>query len=102
VNTFGAPEGGDNTGHYGSIIVHTDHLLAGLLRKNGVPYGADTRVDEIWDLRSLSPTDHWLTISTKVDDPQYLFRPYVYDSIFQKEPDGSKWHPSPCSLSTGL
>jgi hypothetical protein len=64
VNTFGAPEGGDNTGHYGSIIVHTDHLLAGLLRKNGVPYGADTRVDEIWDLRSLSPTDHWLTIST--------------------------------------
>lgn len=102
MNTFGAPEGRGDASHYGSLIVHTDHLLAGLLRKNGVPYGADTTVDEIWDLRSLSPTDQWLTVSTKVDDPQYLFRPYVYDSIFQKEPDGSKWHSSPCSLTTGL
>ncbi|HTT06957.1 MAG TPA: hypothetical protein VMF64_16885 [Steroidobacteraceae bacterium] len=102
VNTFGAPVGRDGSSHYGSLIVHTDHLLPGLLRKNGVPYGADTTVGEIWDLRILSASDQWLTISTKVEDPQYLFQPYVYDSIFQKEPDGSKWSPGACSLTTGL
>jgi hypothetical protein len=103
VNTFGAPAGREGgTSHDGSLIVHTGHLLPGLLRKNGVPYGADTTVGEIWDLRTLSPTDQWLTVSTKVEDPQYLFQPYVYDSIFQKEPDGSKWKPGACSLTTGL
>jgi hypothetical protein len=102
VNTFGAPVGRDGSPHYGSLIVHTDHLLPGLLRKNGVPYGADTTMGEIWDLRSLSASGQWLTISTKVEDPQYLFQPYVYDSIFQKEPDGTRWSPGACSLTTGL
>ncbi|MGH8141021.1 MAG: hypothetical protein ACREU2_00670, partial [Steroidobacteraceae bacterium] len=98
VNTFGAPERMSKTDHYGSLAVNTDHLLPGLLRKNGVPYGAQTTMSEYWDLRTLSTEDQWLTVSTKVQDAEYLFRPYVYDSIFQKEPDGSKWHPSPCTL----
>jgi hypothetical protein len=102
VNTFGAELGRGKTSHHGSMIVRTDHLLPGLLRKNGVPYSAQTVVSEIWDLRTLSSTEQWLTVSTKVQDAQYLFRPYLYDSIFQKEPDGSKWSPSPCSLTTGL
>jgi len=84
------------------VYLHTDHLQPGLLRKNGVPYGTDTTMGEIWDLRTLSPTGQWLTVSTKVEDPQYLLQPYIYDSIFQKEPDGAKWRPSPCSLTTGL
>ncbi len=101
VNTFGAPLGGA-AGHppYGSLRIDTSDLLPGLLRKNGVPYGADTKMSEYWDLREISPTQQWLTVSTKVQDPQYLFEPYVYDSIFQKEPDGSKWDPSPCSLTS--
>jgi len=101
VNTFGASLPGA-VGHppYGSRRVDTNDLLPGLLRKNGVPYGADTTMSEYWDLRTLSPTQQWLTVSTKVEDPEYLFEPYVYDSIFQKEPDGSKWDPSPCSLTS--
>lgn len=100
-NTFGAPAGpGTGQSHYGSLRVDTVDLLPGLLRKNGVPYGADTKMSEYWDLRALSPTQQWITVSTKVEDPQYLFQPYVYDSIFQKEPDGSKWDPSPCSLTS--
>ncbi len=101
VNTFGAPVRTD-TGqqHYGSLRVDTNDMLPGLLRKNGVPYGADTQMSEYWDLRALSSTQQWITVSTKVEDPQYLFQPYVYDSIFQKEPDGSRWDPSPCSLTS--
>jgi hypothetical protein len=97
-NTFGAPEGGAGAPRYGSLVVNTDHLLPGLLRKNGVPYGAQTKVTEYWELNRLGQ-DRWLMISTAVRDPEYLTGPYVYDSIFQQEPDGSKWNPSECSLT---
>jgi hypothetical protein len=86
--------------HYGSLQVLTDHLLPGLLRKNGVPYSAATRLTEWWDLRVEPEGDQWLTITSTVEDPQYLQAPLIYDSIFQKEPDGSKWAPAPCSLTS--
>ncbi|HEX4049563.1 MAG TPA: hypothetical protein VHY19_01615 [Steroidobacteraceae bacterium] len=86
--------------HYGSLQVLTDHLLPGLLRKNGVPYSAQTRLTEWWDLRVEPEGDQWLTITSTVEDPQYLQAPLIYDSIFQKEPDSSKWAPAPCSLTS--
>lgn len=82
---------------FGSLEVSTDDMLPGLLRKNGIPYGADTQMREFWDLRTLD-TQKWISISVRVTDPQYLRAPYVYDSIFQQEPDGSKWAPSVCTL----
>jgi hypothetical protein len=86
--------------HYGSLQVLTDHLLPGLLRKNGVPYSAETKLTEWWDLRVEPEGDQWLTITSTVVDPQYLQAPLIYDSIFQKEPDDSKWAPAPCSLTS--
>lgn len=99
VNTFGAPAGGTQSQRYGSLVVTTDHLQPGLLRKNGVPYGAQTQVTEYWKVNAIGQ-DRWLMISTEVRDPEYLDGPYVYDSIFQQEPDGSKWKPSECSLTS--
>jgi len=98
---FGAPAAA-NAPHsrYGSLQVVTDHLLPGLLRKNGVPYGADTRLTEWWDLRAEPQGDQWLTITSTVEDPQYLLAPLIYDSIFQKQPDSSRWAPAPCSLTS--
>ena len=75
-------------------------MLPGLLRKNGVPYGPDTKMHEWWDLRTEPTGEQWLSISTKVEDPEFLLEPYFYDSVFKREPDGSKWDPSPCSLSS--
>ncbi len=98
-NTFGAPVQVPHAQRYGSLVVITDHLLPGLLRKNGVPYGADTKMTEYWKVQALG-SDQWLMISSEVDDPEYLADPYVYDSIFQKQADGSKWNPSACSLSS--
>jgi hypothetical protein len=83
----------------GSLVVNTADLLPGLLRKNGIPYGAATRVREYWDLRRLAAQE-WITVSVQVDDPEYLQTPYVYDSIFQKEPDSSRWEPTPCTLGS--
>ena len=84
--------------HAGSLEINTDHLQPGLLRKNGVPYGSHTQVHEWWDLRTEPGGQQWLSISTRVVDPEFLLDPYIYDSIFAREADAAKWHPTPCSL----
>ncbi|MGH7120483.1 MAG: hypothetical protein ACREFP_16090 [Acetobacteraceae bacterium] len=83
-----------------SFEVMTDDMLPGLLRKNGVPYGSKTTMHEWWQLYTEPTGEHWLTISTKVFDPEYLSKPYLYESIFLREPNGSKWDPTPCSLTS--
>jgi hypothetical protein len=93
----GARPGGAGMPRYGSLQVTTDHMLPGLLAKNGIPYDGNTKKTEWWDLRKESTGEQWLSISTTVVDPHYLTRPYIYDPVFQKEADGAKWDPSPCS-----
>jgi hypothetical protein len=93
------PQEAANQPRHGSLLVDTNDLLPGLLRKNGIPYGSATRTREYWDYRELS-SQQWITISVQVTDPEYLQTPYVYDVIFQKEPDSSKWAPAPCTLGS--
>jgi len=83
-----------------SFEVMTDDMLPGLLRKNGVPYGPKTTMHEWWGLYAEPTGERWLTINTKVYDPEYLQKPYLYESVFLKEPNGSKWHPTRCSLTS--
>jgi hypothetical protein len=99
VSATGAPAAGRTHLQYGSIQVTTDHMLPGLLRKNGIPYDGDAKKTEWWDLREEAAGERWLAISTTLEDSHYLTRPYVYDPIFQKEADGAKWDPTPCSLT---
>ena len=40
--------------------------------------------------------NEWFVVTTIVKDPAYLRAPFVTSSHFRREPDGSKWHPSPC------
>jgi hypothetical protein len=80
----------------GTLKVVTTHLLPGWLRKNGVPYSEDATVTEYYD-RFRSPTgDEWFSVTTIVSDPKYLQQDFVTSSHFKKEPDGTKWAPSPC------
>ena len=82
---------------YGNLKTVTTHLRAGYLRKNGVPYSADTVMTEYWDLYKEPNGDQWLVVSSSVDDPTHLQEPFLTSAHFQKEPDGSKWDPTPCS-----
>jgi hypothetical protein len=85
---------------YGWLQAVTTHLRPGLLRKNGVPYSAQTNMTENWQLND-SGEDYggaWLTVTTILRDPQYLAGPYVENALFNREADGSKWAPAPCSL----
>jgi hypothetical protein len=81
----------------GSLRVVTSNLRAGYLRKNGVPYGERATVTEHFDVAPLAGDGRLLLVTTIVEDPEYLTGPYVFSPHFKKEPDGSKWDPTPCS-----
>jgi hypothetical protein len=81
----------------GSLHVVTRNLRSGYLRKNGVPYSENAVLTEYWDLYKRPNGEEWLTITTQLDDPQYLPNPRLTAPLFRKEPDGSKWDPTPCS-----
>jgi hypothetical protein len=83
----------------GSLRVVTTNLRMGYLRKNGVPYSDRATVTEHFDLAPLAGNGQLLLITTVVTDPVYLNAPYVVSPHFKKEPDGSKWDPTPCSAT---
>lgn len=81
----------------GSLRVVTSNVRAGYLRKNGVPYSDRATVTEHFDVAPLADGGRLLLVTTIVEDPVYLTGPYIVSPHFKKEPDGSKWDPTPCS-----
>ena len=81
----------------GSLTVVTTNVRPGYLRRNGVPYSGDVTVTEYFDVAPHPSGGQVLIVTTVVQDPQYLQRPYIVSSHFKKETDGSKWDPSPCT-----
>jgi hypothetical protein len=81
----------------GSLRVVTLNMRAGYLRKNGVPYSERATVSEHFDVAPLPDGGELLLVTTVVEDPVYLNAPYVTSPHFKKEPDRSKWDPTPCS-----
>jgi hypothetical protein len=79
-----------------ALKVATTNLLEGWLRRNGVPYSEQTTLVEHWDRVAFPNGDVWLTVSQYVSDPKYLTGDYTTSMHFKREPDGSKWRPSPC------
>ena len=82
-------------GRMGALKVVTTNLRSGYLRKNGVPYSEDTVMTEYFDRLSAYGTG-WLTVFTIVEDPRYLDQPFITSIHFKREPDRSKWRPTPC------
>ena len=80
-----------------SLKIVTTNLKPGYLRRNGAPYSARTTVTEYWELHTLPNKDDLLTVTTRVEDPQYLSRPYLTSSDFKKLPTSVGWNPTPCS-----
>ena len=90
----GPPRGAPPPG--GSLKVVTNKLVPGWLRKNGVPYSADTTLTEYYDRFAAPNGDEWLVVTTIVEDPQYLNGRFITSSHFRRETDRSKWNPKPC------
>ncbi|HTR36704.1 MAG TPA: hypothetical protein VMH80_12425 [Bryobacteraceae bacterium] len=81
----------------GSLKVITTRLRPGYLRKNGVPYSANTTLTEYFDLVTERNGDAYLVVTTTVEDPVYLVQPYLTASHYRKQPDAKGWNPKPCS-----
>ena len=79
----------------GYLKVMTSQVRPGYLRKNGVPYGAGTTVEEYFDSFREPNGDVWLVVTSIVTDPEYLDQPFITSSQFKKT-DAAKWNPTPC------
>jgi hypothetical protein len=89
---FGVRIGGPTTR---TLEVTTTQIRPGYLRKNGVPFSEDAVLSEYFDgWRDAS--GEWFTVTTVVRDPRYLRQPFVTTSHFKKEPNDSKFEPTPC------
>jgi len=98
-NPFGGPAAPQKP-HFGSINVRVSHLLPGLIRKNGVPYGSGAEVTEYWEQHQGPTGAQYLIVSQILRDPEYLVDPYFTNATFEKEANGSQWSPTPCSLTS--
>jgi hypothetical protein len=79
----------------GVLKVVTTRMRPGYLRWNGVPYSDAAVVTEYYNRHSDFGVD-WFTVTTVVDDSKYLTQPFITSSSFKKEPDDSKFAPTPC------
>jgi hypothetical protein len=96
---FGRGPAGATTPNGGRLKVETSNLTPGFLRKNGVPYSANTKVTEYYNLLTEPTTSaKWFVVTTIVHDPANLAVDYITSTNFRQEADGSKWRPRPCSL----
>ncbi len=81
----------------GDLKIETTRLRAGYLRKNGVPYSANTTMTEYYHRMSAPNGDVWLTIVSEVKDPENLREPFVQSTHFKKLAAGAAFKPEPCS-----
>lgn len=80
----------------GALRVTTTNMRAGYLRTNGVPYSEQAVMTEYFTRMTAPNGDEWLVVTSIVDDPVYLNEPFVTSTHFKKEPDNSKFSPTPC------
>ena len=92
---FGDPKDTPKGPIKASLEVETDNLRPGYLRKNGVPYSEQTRLQEYFSTVEYGSKEY-LTVLSIVHDPVYLSGDFVTSSQFRKEADDANWNPSPC------
>ena len=80
----------------GSLKVVTTDMTPGWLRRNGVPYSQNATITEYFTRITHPEAGDWFVVTTVVDDPTYLQRPFITSTNFKKEPNDSKWSPAPC------
>src|SRR5438128_10110139 len=90
---------GDRGGSQGgSLKVATTNLRPGYLRRNGIPYSANAKLTEYYDLVKQPNGDTYLVLTTTVEDPTYLTQPMITAAHFRKQPDAAGWNPAPCAV----
>ena len=96
-----APEGGGRGAapRWGSLKVSTSTMLPGWLSRNGVPYGQNMTMTEYFTRITNKDAGDWFTVTTVMEDPQFLQGQWITSTNFKKEPNDSKWAPVPCKAT---
>ncbi len=84
----------------GDLKVVTSNLMAGYLRKNGVPYSANAVVTEWFDVITGAPPNNnttYMVVDTEVYDPLYLTQTFVTSTHFKKLPANATFTAEACS-----
>lgn len=89
--------GGRGAQPRGGSKVVTNHLRAGYLRKNGVPYSASAVLTEYYNVVSEPNGGIYLVVQTFVEDPQFLNQTFIISTHFKKQADAAGWNPTPCA-----
>ncbi len=79
------------------LKVVTTRMLPGYYFKHGVPYSEEAVMTEYVALLKDKDTE-FLFFTTSVADPKYMNGTYDRTLTFKREPDGSKWNPTPCTV----
>ncbi len=79
-----------------TLVAHTNNLIPGYLRKNGIPYSDQATATEYIEVLELADGYTWLIDTIIVDDPVFLLEPWVVSRNFRKETDDAKWNPQDC------
>ena len=87
---------GRTPGPNGNLGIVTTKMKAGYLRKNGVPYSENTRLQEYFDTFTEPEGTSWLVVTSIITDPANLTGPYATTNHFKKIPDMQGWDPTPC------
>ena len=96
VDPFTGRGDGPGVQRWGSLKVRTTNVLAGWLRRNGVPYSDQAIVTEYFSRFTHPQAGDWFVVTTVVEDPTFLSTTFTTSSNFRKEPNDAKWSPKPC------
>ena len=76
--------------------VVTNRVRAGYLRKNGVPYSANTTMTEYYHRMTAPNGDVWLTVVAEITDPENLREPFVQSTHFKRLAANATFKPEAC------
>ncbi len=94
----GRPPQAGETARGGDLNVVITKAKAAYLQRNGVPYSANAIITEHYDLVKEADGVQYLIVTTLIEDPMYLARPYQRSTHFRKQADATGWDPTPCAL----
>ena len=80
----------------GELKVVTNRLRPGYLRKNGVPYSANTSMTEYYHRMTAPNGDVWLTVVAEIVDPENLREPFVQSTHFKRLAPNAIFKPEAC------
>lgn len=81
----------------GDLKVVTTGMSPGYVRKNGVPYSANTVLTEYYDTHTADNGDVWMVVTTQVHDPVNFTTDFITSTHFKKLGADAPWRPEPCS-----